>query len=125
MKGCSRTVPTTNSKFDSFEHYWDEIDSFVNQILQADYKPADTDKLTCEQKCLTKNPQEDLAKLLGKFAKLFSGKLGKYEGKKVHLEAEKHAQPKRARPYSVPHTQMKLFKQELMRNRSSQTDRCN
>jgi len=71
--------------------------------------------LAREQKHLTKKQQEDVAKFQGEFAKLFSGKLGKYEGEKVHLEVEKHAQPKHARPYSVPHTQMKLFKQELMR----------
>ena len=71
-----------NPNSDSFEHYWDEVDSFASQILQADYKPADTDKLAREQKRRTKNQQEDLAKLLGEFAKLFSGKIGKYEGKK-------------------------------------------
>jgi len=67
------------------------------------------------KKHLTKDQQKDLAELLGQFTKLFSGKLGKYEGKKVHLEVEKDARPKHAKPYSVPHTQMNLFKEELMR----------
>ena len=112
---CNRTISMKTHDSDSFDNYWDEIDSFASQILQANYKPADTDKLAREQKHLTKNQQEDLAKLLREFSKLFSGELGKYQGQKVHLEVEKHAKPKHARPYSVPHTQMNLFKQELMR----------
>ena len=42
--------PTTNNAVmngEQFEQcYWDEIDSFASQILQADYKPADTDEVT-------------------------------------------------------------------------------
>ena len=123
MKWCSRTVSMKNPSSsnaqmygDSFEHFdWDEIDSFASQILQADYKSADTDEVAREQTHLTKDQQKNPAELLGQFKKLFSGKLGKYEGKKVHLEVEKDSRPKHAKPYSVPHTQMNLYKEELMR----------
>lgn len=95
--------------------YWDEIESFANQMLQANYKEADPVQVAKEQIHLTKEQQKDLAKLLSKYKRLFSGELGKYEDKKVHLEIEDGAQPKHAKPYSIPHTQMVLFKEELMR----------
>ena len=123
MQWCNRTVSMKKPSFtnaqmydDSFEQfYWKEIDSFTSEILQADYKSVDTGEVAREQTHLTKDQQKDLTKLLSEFKQLFSGKLGKYEGKKVHLEVEKDARPKHAKPYSVPHTQMNLFKEELTR----------
>ena len=66
MKWCNRTVSmkdpsSSNSQMygDSFEQfYWDKIDSFASQILQADYKPADTDKVAREQKASNKRSAE-------------------------------------------------------------------
>ena len=65
MKWCNCTVSmkdpsSTNAQIygEFFEQfYWDEIDSFESQILQADYKPADTDEVAREQTHLTKDQQ--------------------------------------------------------------------
>ena len=57
---------STNAQMygESFEQfYWDEIDSFASQILQADYKPADTNEVAREKTHLTKDQQKDLARL--------------------------------------------------------------
>lgn len=123
MKWCNRTVSMKKPSFtnaqiynDSFEQfYWKEFDSFTSEILQADYKSVDTGEVAHEQTHLTKDQQKDLTKLLSEFKQLFNGKLGKYKGEKVHLEVEKDARPQHAKPYSAPHTQMNLFKEELMR----------
>ena len=123
MKWCNRTVPmknpnTSNAQMygEHFEQYlWDEIDSFASQILESKYEEVDPVQVAREQKHLTKDQQDDLAKLFSKYKRLFSGELGKYEGKKVHLEVENGARPTHAKPYSIPHTQMDLFKEELMR----------
>ena len=99
-----------------FERYfWDEMDSFVSQILESKYEEVDPVQVAREQKHLTNGQQDDLAQLFRKYKHLFSGELGKYEGKKVHLEVEDGARPKYAKPYLIPHTQMDLFKEELMR----------
>ena len=46
------------------QYYCDEIESFANQMLQADYKEADSVEVAKEQTHLTKGQQQDLAELL-------------------------------------------------------------
>jgi len=48
---------------------------------------------------------------LSKFQPLFSGKLGCYPHKQVHLELLPNAKPQR--PYAVPHSQKQVFKNAL------------
>jgi hypothetical protein len=66
-----------------------------------------------QQKHLTPSQRQDLAVLLLKYPKLFSGKLGRYPHRKVHLELRKDAQPTRCRPYPVPKHHQKVFKEKL------------
>ena len=123
MKWLSRSVSMKHPNKSNAEmygkhfeqYYWDEIESFANQMLQAAYKEADPVEVAKEQTHLTKVQQQDLAELLSQYKCLFSVELGKYEGTKVHLEVEDGARPNHAKPYSIPHTQMDLFKKELIR----------
>ena len=64
---------------------------------------------------LTPQQRDELAKVLAKFPKLFSGKLGCYTHKKVHLELKSDAVPFRCRPYPVPKHHQSVFKEELYR----------
>jgi hypothetical protein len=68
-----------------------------------------------QQSHLTASQRADLATLLAKSPQLFSGKLGLYPHRKVHLDVEPDAKPVYARPYSVAHNHRELFRQELDR----------
>ena len=94
-------------------HEGNFYENYATNIDPADYKEYDPEAIAKEQTHLTKEQQTDLSQLLTKYTKLFSGQLGKYEGAQVHLEVNKTAQPKHARPYSVPRSQLELFKNEL------------
>jgi hypothetical protein len=64
---------------------------------------------------LTESQRADLATLLAKFPQLFSGMLGLYPHRKVHLNVDLDAKPVYTRPYSVAHNHRELFRQELDR----------
>jgi hypothetical protein len=49
-----------------------------NVILHSKYDAVDTTTVVKQQKHLSQSQKEDLTKLLSKYSKLFSGKLGKY-----------------------------------------------
>ncbi len=75
----------------------------------------DTLEVAKAQKHLTPEQQDDLASLLSKYTKLFSGKLGLYPNKKLHFELMPNARPVYKRPYTVAHAHRAVFKQELDR----------
>jgi hypothetical protein len=81
-------------------------------IKSSHYEQSDPQVVAQQQKHLTTS-QRDLALLLSKYPKLFSGKLGRYPHRKVHLELREDAKPARCRPYPVPKHHEKVFKEEL------------
>jgi hypothetical protein len=53
--------------------------------------------------------------ILCQYSKLFSGRLGCYPYKKVHLQLRKNAKPFHAKAYNVPYGHREIFKHELKR----------
>lgn len=102
----------TNNSDDELEELIEE--NYAISIDDADYRAVDVQDVANAQKHLTKKQQKELGELLGNFQQLFSGKLGRYKGRKIHLEVQPGATPIHARPYAVPRTQQETFKKELM-----------
>ena len=94
----------------------DWLDSYLpspKTILDAKYEKLDVDTFAKEQSHLTCSQQDDLRDLLRKHERLFSGELGLYPHKKMHIELEPNAEPVHARAYSVPRMHEDTFKKEL------------
>ena len=83
------------------------------QITESKYTKVDPDFVAAQQTHLSPTQQAELAALLRKFPKLFSGELGKYLGKKVHLDLIPGAKPVHKRPYAVANAHHTTFYQEL------------
>jgi hypothetical protein len=66
-----------------------------------------------QQRHLSDAQQSDLAHVLSRYKKLFSGQLGCYPHRKVHLELKADATPSQSRPYAVPQHHEAVFKEEL------------
>jgi hypothetical protein len=84
-------------------------------IHSSHYGQSDPHDVAQQQMHLTSSQRQDLANLLSKFPKLFSGKLGRYPGRTVHLELRADAKPSSCRPYPVPRHHQRVFKEELDR----------
>lgn len=84
-------------------------------ILHSKYDKVDPHEVARQQTHLSQDQRDDLARLFGKYEKLFSGKLGKYPHKKVHLELLPDTKPYSCRPYPVPRHHEQVFKDELQR----------
>jgi hypothetical protein len=84
-------------------------------ILHSKYEEVNTDDIASQQQHLTAEQQNELKQLLRKYKKLFSGKLGTYPHRKVHLDVKPEAIPKTCRPYPVPKHHEQVFKDELER----------
>ena len=84
-------------------------------ILEAKYEQADISEVVAKCTHLPLHLQNELATTLEKYPTLFNGKLGKYEGQKIHLDLDPSVPPYRSRYYPVPHSQMAIFKNELDR----------
>jgi hypothetical protein len=95
----------------------DHFDAYTacQQILESKYEGANTEDVANQQTHLTPEQRADLAKLLSEFPQLFSGKLGLYPHRKVHLEVDPNAKPVYARPYSVAHNHQEMFRHEIDR----------
>ena len=96
----------------------DSLDSTgyrTKSILSSKYEEVDADNVASQQTHLSQRQQQDLAAVLKQHTKLFSGKLGLYKKRKVHLELEPNAKPVSSRPYGVPKMHQTLFKEELDR----------
>ena len=97
------------------EYFGDDwMDQYLAQpILDAKYDKTDVSQVAQDQEHLTEQQKDDLRAILKKHEELFSGKLGLYPHKKVHIELEEGAKPVHARPYPVPHVHMETFEKEL------------
>lgn len=105
--------PFDNFHLDNFQA--DSYNKSTDPILSSKYDKIDTLQVARQQKHLNPKQQDELANILKKYDKLFSGKLGLYPKRKMHLELEEGATPVHQRPYSVAHSQKALFKEELDR----------
>ena len=94
----------------------DNPDGYKSKTISVSkYEAVDTDEVADEQKHLNAAQRDDLKRLLRKFPRLFSGKLGVYPHKKIHLELEPNATPVHQRSYAVPQMHRDVFKHELDR----------
>lgn len=84
-----------------------------NVILHSKYEAVDPHEVARQQKHLTEVQQQELGTLLAKYDKLFSGKLGCYPNRKLHLEVKEGARPFSCRPYPVSRHHEQVFKDEL------------
>jgi Reverse transcriptase (RNA-dependent DNA polymerase)/RNase H-like domain found in reverse transcriptase len=84
-------------------------------ILHSKYEQIDPYHVARQQKHLNEEQQQELGKLFAKYDKLFSGKLGCYPHRKIHLDVKDGARPYTCRPYPVPKHHQQVFKDELIR----------
>ncbi|KAG7363240.1 reverse transcriptase RNA-dependent DNA polymerase [Nitzschia inconspicua] len=100
----------------SIPDYWSLLRVTPNQrSFAARNVVKHHDTVVQTQRHLSADQQADLSKLLRKHSKLFSGKLGEYRGRKIHLEIDPSVKPSRSRPYTVPINHQQVFKEELDR----------
>jgi len=90
-----------------------EMQMGAAEIKQAQYSHVDPAYVAAQQTHLLPEQQEQLATLLSKFPHLFSGKLGHYPHRQVHLELQPNAIPVRKQPYAVANAHHQLFSAEL------------
>jgi hypothetical protein len=79
------------------------------------YTENDPRAVAEQQTHLSPSQRQDLMQILSKYPKLFSGQLGVYPHRKIHLELKADAVPSRCRPYPVPRHHEQVFKDELDR----------
>ena len=84
-------------------------------ILHSKYDKVDPREAASQQTHLTVSQRNDLANLFAQYEKLFSGKLGLYGGRKIHLEVKDGVTPIHSKPYPVPRHHERVFKDELKR----------
>ena len=87
----------------------------IKEILDAKYEPANLDEVV--EKCtnLDIEQQEDLLKLLKKYAPLFDGMLGHWKGEDYDIELKEGATPYHARPFPIPRIHEQTLKKEVDR----------
>ena len=90
----------------------EEHESNLAQILEANYQKIEVRQVADNQKHLTNKQGDQLPGLLSTYTKLFSGKLGLYPHRKLHLELAENAQPVHRRAYPVPHSNLEVFRNE-------------
>ena len=120
MNWQGRTVPF-KSKDEPYALYIDPDDEDLDDFFVAadpEIRPREYQKTTIEdvvKQCthLTDKQRAKLLKCLSKKEKLFSGKLGQYKHKRMHLTLKPGAQPVHCKPYPVPHRLLPVFKNEL------------
>jgi hypothetical protein len=71
-------------------------------IKRSLYKQHDPHHVAKQQTHLSTSQRQELMQLLVRFPKLFSGKLGCFPNKQVHLELQKDTKPFWCRLYPVP-----------------------
>ena len=107
--------------FEETEHSYDpsETDtrdeSFAAPIHANSYDAMDITRIINACDYLDSSKRNDLISCLSNYPTLFDGVLRSYPGVKVHLNVDPNATPRATRAYSVPQTQLELFKKELDR----------
>jgi hypothetical protein len=83
-----------------------------SDILQSKYQPSNIRQIAQGQKQLTPSQRDELEEILLKFPKLFSGGLGKFNGKKIHLNLDPTVPSVASHANTVPERHKRIFKQE-------------
>lgn len=86
-----------------------------NHLLDAGYARADLHDLMEQQQHLTSSQRQDLFDLWSQCDDLFSGKLGTYPDRVLHLHLKPGATPVHHRSYQVPRNIQENFQKELAR----------
>ena len=89
-------------------------DSFISDIKPTHYEAMKPDEVLNSCSYLDEKQKQDIRQLINKHPKLFDGVLRSYTTT-VSLEVDPAKPPKAVRPYTVPVTQLKLFKNELLK----------
>jgi hypothetical protein len=105
-----------NDSFDSINDffpatetpYWEDTKPFI-----VHYEPVNAQEVDQQQRHLSDAQQSDLVRVLSRYKKLFSGQLGCYPHRKVHLKLKADATPSQSCPYPVPKHHETVFKEEL------------
>jgi len=117
MEGASTQQRTQTENSSLSEDADDNVQtySFAAEITHAKYEEWTPAAVAAAQTHLTQSQRDDIEELVRKYSRLFSGKLGLYRGKPIHLEVDDGAIPVHARPYSIPHAHRDVFRDELRR----------
>jgi hypothetical protein len=86
---------------------------FITDIKGHQYEQANLSELVASKDHLTLSQRESQLALLQQHQSLFSGKLGKYIKRQLHLELKDGAQPINCKPYPVPKVHEQLFQDEV------------
>ena len=92
-----------------------DLSDRIKRILDANYEPADLDKVIQEQTKLSESEKAKLKELLEWYEELFDGMLGKWTGSQVELQLKKDAEPYHARAFPIPRCHLDTLKMEVER----------
>ena len=120
MNWSDRQVPFKDSR-QPYSLYIDpddeDLDDFFlaadPKIRKREYHYVSIEDVVKQCTHLNSKQQKKLLKCLSHKERLFSGKLGKYPHKKMHLELKPDARPVHCKPYPVPTKLLDIFKDEL------------
>ena len=87
--------------------------NFAALIHANSYDAMDMTRIINDCDYLDSPKKNDLICCLSNYPTLFDGVLCSYPGVKVHLDVDPNVTPHATRAYSVPQTQLELFKKEL------------
>ena len=116
MKSNDATTPLNLHNDDGDDVTENFLDNYANSILPSKYEGIESIESIVEaQHHLNRTQKSKLLKTLRGFHDLFNGKLGRYKHSKVKLRLKPGSVPKHLKPFPVPHSQMKTFKDEADR----------
>ncbi|KAL7530913.1 LOW QUALITY PROTEIN: hypothetical protein ACHAXR_008651, partial [Thalassiosira sp. AJA248-18] len=81
------------------ENWLDAYLAAPKEIMDAKYEKMDVEEMVDTFSHLTSDQKDDLRRLFYKYDKLFSGKLGLYPHRKIHIDIEENAEPVFSRAY--------------------------
>ena len=87
----------------------------TKMIRTSLYEPSNLQDIVDKCVYLLPSQREQLYSLLNQFHNLFDGRLKTFKGPPVHLELIENPVPVRRRPYTIPMSQLAVFKEELRR----------
>lgn len=103
MKNSSTIRPLFGSKaISAFLDQQDIFETYTAQLLDSKYEEVDVREVASSQTHLTTNEQLDLLNILQFRSVLFSGCLGTYTKRKIHLQLRSDAVLKHFASYALP-----------------------
>ncbi len=93
----------------------EEATERMKRILDAKYEPANLDEVVSNCETLDSTQKDKLKELLCKYASLFDGTLGHWQGEEYDVELRSEAKPYHARPYPILRAYEKTLKLEIER----------